>query len=80
MQDIQSQDSEIQSIVKVLDDPNHSSYAELSRYYVVEGGLLCRITDPSKCGSYSGLQLVIPKFLQTPIIEEVHSGYFGGHL
>ena len=79
-QDIQSQDSEVQSIVKVLDDPSHSSYAEISRYYVVEDGLLYRITDPSKCGSYSGLQLVIPKFLQTPIIEEVHSGYFGGHL
>ena len=27
-----------------------------------------------------GLQLVIPVFLQKSLIEEVHSGYFGGHL
>ena len=78
-QRVQSEDSEVQQIVRVLGDPNHSSYPEMSRYYVLEDGLLYRITDPTKCGSYAGLQLVIPKFLQTPIIEEIHSGYFGGH-
>ena len=30
----------------------------MSRYYVLEDGLLYRITDPSKCGSYAGLQPV----------------------
>ena len=39
-----------------------------------------RVSEPSKCGNFVGLQLVIPEFLQKPLIEEVHSGYFGGHL
>ena len=66
-QRVHSEDSEVQQIVRILGDPNHSSYPEMSRYYVLEDGLLYRITGPSKCGSYAGLQLVIPKFLRTPI-------------
>ena len=77
---VQSEDPEIQRIVKVLNDPSHSSYADISRYYVMEDGIVYRITDPEKCESFSGLQLVIPEFLQKPLIEEIHSGYFGGHL
>ena len=77
---IQSEDAEVQRIVKILSDADHASHADISRYYVIDEGLLYRITEPSKCGSYSGLQLVIPQFLQKPLIEEIHSGYFGGHL
>ena len=46
---IQSEDSEVQRIVKILDDPSHTSYADISRHYVLDDGLLYRITDPSKC-------------------------------
>ena len=57
---IQSEDAEVQRIVKILSDADHDSHADISRYYVIDEGLLYRITEPSKCGSYSGLQLVIP--------------------
>ena len=79
-QSVQAHDPEIQEIVKILGDSTHAKYQDISRYYVLEDGLLYRITEPDKNISYSGLQLVIPKFLQLPVIEEIHSGYFGGHL
>ena len=77
---LQARDEEIQRIVNILGDSGHSSHADIARYYVLEDGLLYRVTEPEKCGNHSGLQLVIPKFLQQPLIEEIHSGYFGGHL
>ena len=77
---VQAEDEEIQRILKILEDPSHSNHAEISRYYVIEDELLYRVTDPAKCENFSGLQLVVPKFLQKPLIEEIHSGYFGGHL
>ena len=77
---LQARDEEIQCIVNILGDSGHSSHADIARYYVLEDGLLYRVTEPEKCGNHSGLQLVIPKFLQQPLIEEIHSGYFGGHL
>ena len=36
-QRVQSEDSEVQQIVRVLGDPNHSSYPEMSRYYCLRG-------------------------------------------
>ena len=77
---VQSEDSEIQRLINILGDPSHSSHADVSRHYIMEDGLLYRITEPSKCGNFAGFQLVIPKFLQKPIMEDIHSGYFGGHL
>ena len=77
---LQARDEEIQCIVNILGDSGHSSHADIARNYVLEDGLLYRVTEPEKCGNHSGLQLVIPKFLQQPLIEEIHSGYFGGHL
>ena len=77
---IQSEDSEIQRIIEILGNKDHPNHADLSRYYYVEDGLLYRVSEPTNCGNYVGLQLVIPKFLQMPLIDEVHSGYFGGHL
>ena len=77
---IQSEDSEVQRIIEILKNEDHPNYADLSRYYHVEDGLLYRVSEPTKCDNYVGLQLVIPKFLQQPLIDEIHSGYFGGHL
>ena len=79
-QKVQSDDPEIQRIVNILGDTSNANHVEISRHYIVEDGLLYRITDTSKCIALSGIQLVIPKFLQQSLIEEIHSGYFGGHL
>ena len=79
-QTIQAEDAEIQRILKILEDPNHSSHADISKHYIVEEGLLYRVSEHSKCGRFVGLQLVIPEFLQKPLVEEIHAGYFGGHL
>jgi len=79
-QTVQSEDAEIQRIIKILGDSSHSSYEDISRHYILEDEILFRISEPSKCRNFAGLQLVIPKFLQQPLIEEIHSGYFGGHL
>ena len=77
---LQKEDPEIQRLIHILEDQNHSNHAVVSRYYILEDGLLYRVSDPSKYPSFPGLQLVIPKPLQKLIIEEIHSGYFGGHL
>ena len=77
---IQSEDREIKSIMEILGNQDHPNHADISRYYCVEDGLLYRVSEPTKCDNYVGLQLVIPKFLQKPLIDEIHSGYFGGHL
>ena len=79
-QSAQAQDPEIQRLINILADSNHAMHGEISRVYVLEDGLLYRITEPDKNMNYAGMQLVIPKFFQLPVIEEVHSGYFGGHL
>jgi len=79
-QTIQSEDAEIQHIVKILEDPNHSNHVNVAKFYVLDDGLLYRVSEPTKCGYFTGMQLVIPEFLQKPLIDEVHSGYFGGHL
>ena len=79
-QTIQSEDSAIQNIVKILEDPTHPNHANVSKFYVLDDGLLYRVTEPTKCENCVGMQLVIPEFLQKPLIDEVHSGYFGGHL
>ena len=49
-QTIQSEDAEVQRIVKILGDPTHSNHVDISRYYVLEDGLLYRVSEPSKCG------------------------------
>ena len=77
---VQSEDSEIQNIVKILEDPNHVNHANMAKFYVLDDGLLYRVSEPSKCKNSAGMQLVIPKFMQKPLLDEIHSGYFGGHL
>ena len=79
-QTVQSEDVEILRLVEILKDSSHSSHTDVSRHYVLDEGLLYRITEPSTSRNFSGLQLVIPKFLQKPVLEDIHSGYFGGHL
>ena len=77
---LQADDSEIKRILDILNDPNHPNYSDLAKHYVLEDRLLFRISDPTTNTSFCGLQLVIPNFLRKPVIEEIHSGYFGGHL
>ena len=79
-QTIQAEDVDSQRILKILEDPNHPNHADISKHYVLEEGLLYRVSEHSKCGRFVGLQLVIPEFLQKPLVEEIHAGYFGGHL
>ena len=57
------EDSEIKRIMDIIGNEDDSNHAELSRYYYVEDGFLYRISKPTKCDNYVGLQSVIPKFL-----------------
>ena len=77
---LQSEDDEIQKIIRILKNPEDPNFRDTSAHYVVLENILYRITDTSKCTPHPGLQLCIPKFLQKPLVEEIHSGYFGGHL
>ena len=79
-QTFQSEDPEVQRIIQILGNEDHPNHADLSRYYHIEDGLLYRVSEPTKCDNYVGLQLVIPKFLQKHLVEEIHAGYFGGHM
>ena len=78
--DLQENDPEIKLLEDILENTEHEKHENISCHYTKLDGLLYRISESKKSTPFPGLQLVIPSFLQKPIVEEIHSGYFGGHL
>ena len=66
--------------MEISGNKDHPNHADISRYYCVEDGLLHRVSEPTWGDNYVELQLVIRKFLQKPLIDEIHSGNFSGHV
>lgn len=77
--ELQRSDEELKVIIEALDANNPAGNTQFDKY-CLQDGILYHVSAGTKTRPHTRLQLVLPQVCRKLVLQQLHDGYFGGHL